>query len=211
MTRWAVGLAFALTCALVLTPQAEVRALVVCLRGPNTLQGLHPPAQAVLKYDLRRASLLAAAFAPAPVPAPAPAPASDDPAVELESIPAAGHIDPVSAPVLIALVPVAGEIRFTLNSSIQQVSSAVPSIVSAAKQTGHDIAAVFTGRKLLEVIAQVHTQQPLIAAYGRTCSEACPVCLLFASMCTCLSWHNAYGLNLHQTRRRWICLVYHRM
>ena len=107
--------------------------------------------------EFRRALMLAAAFPPAPAPAPASVPelAPVSPTVETGSVPAAGQIDPVSAPVLTALVPVAGDIRSTLNSSIQQVASAVPDIVSAAKETGNDIAAAFKGRKLLQISGQV--------------------------------------------------------
>lgn len=101
--------------------------------------------------------MLAIALPPAPAPAPALVPELTpmSPTVETGSVPAAGQIDPVSAPVLTALVPVAGEIRSTLNTSIQQVASAVPDIVSAAKETGSDIAAAFKGRKLLEASGQV--------------------------------------------------------
>lgn len=107
--------------------------------------------------EVTRISLLATAFAPAPAPAPISDLASEAPGIQPDSVPAAGRIDPVSAPVLTALVPVAEGIRSAVNSSIQQVASAVPDIVSAAKETGHEIAAAFSGRKLLDISAQVMT------------------------------------------------------
>lgn len=105
------------------------------------------------------------------VPAPAPGPEASAPASA--ALPAsqtlAGPIDPVSTPVLAALVPIAGNVRTDVESGMEQVESGVADI----KADWPQIEASFKNRKMLVLNAQVCPQ-------GMKHTKNRPWCLLSA-------------------------------
>lgn len=96
--------------------------------------------------------LASAQFQASLVPAPAPGPEALAPASAV--LPAsqtlAGPIDPVSTPVLAALVPIAGNVRTDVESGVEQVESGVADI----KADWPQIEASFKNRKMLVLHAQ---------------------------------------------------------
>ena len=88
---------------------------------------------------------------------PAPAPGPEALTLAAAGLPAnqarAGPVDPVSTPLLTALVPVAGDIRADVPTVVKQVESGIDDV----KGDWPAIEASFTGRKLLALSVQVCT------------------------------------------------------
>lgn len=97
------------------------------------------------------------------VPAPAPGPealslaSASEPANQILT----GPIDPVSTPVLAALVPIAGSIRSDVDTGVSQVESGIGDI----KADLPGIEAYFKGRKLLSASIQVADAHICIACF----------------------------------------------
>lgn len=97
----------------------------------------------------------------APAPAPGPEALSLASAREPANQILTGPIDPVSTPVLAALVPVAGSIRTDVDTGVSQVESGIDDI----KADLPGIEASFKGRKLLSASIQVADQHTRIACF----------------------------------------------
>ncbi|DBA89265.1 TPA: hypothetical protein ACH3X1_016405 [Trebouxia sp. C0004] len=88
---------------------------------------------------------------------PAPAPGPEALTLAAAGLPAnqvrAGPVNPVSTPLLTALVPIAGDIRADVTTGVKQVESGIGEV----KGDWPAIEASFTGRKLLALSVQVCT------------------------------------------------------
>lgn len=117
---------------------------------------------------------------------PAPAPGPEALTLAAAGLPAnqvrAGPVNPVSTPLLTALVPIAGDIRADVTTGVKQVESGIGEV----KGDWPAIEAAFTGRKLLALSVQVCT-----ALYTSTHSTTMPA----GSACT-LAYSGAL-LGLH--------------
>ena len=98
---------------------------------------------------------------------PAPAPGPEALTLAAAGLPAnqarAGPVDPVSTPLLTALVPVAGDIRADVPTVVKQVKSGIDGV----KGDWPAIEASFTGRKLLALSVQVCTM-PFTSTHSPT-------------------------------------------
>jgi len=107
---------------------------------------------------------------------PAPAPGPEALTLAAAGLPAnqarAGPVDPVSTPLLTALVPVAGDIRADVPTVVKQVESGIDEV----KGDWPAIEASFTGRKLLALSVQVCTT--LYTSTHSTTMPAGNVCTL---------------------------------
>ncbi len=117
---------------------------------------------------------------------PAPAPGPEALTLAAAGLPAnqvrAGPVNPVSTPLLTALVPIAGDIRADVTTGVKQVESGIDEVTGDWPA----IEASFTGRKLLALSVQVCT-----ALYTSTHSSTMPA----GSACT-LAYSGAL-LGLH--------------
>lgn len=119
---------------------------------------------------------------------PAPAPGPEALTLAAAGLPAnqvrAGPVNPVSTPLLTALVPIAGDIRADVTTGAKQVESGIGEV----KGDWPAIEASFTGRKLLALSVQVctasytSTQLPKMPA-GNACTLAHSSALLVSALC----------------------------
>ena len=117
---------------------------------------------------------------------PAPAPGPEALTLAAAGLPAnqvrAGPVNPVSTPLLTALVPIAGNIRADVTTGVKEVESGIGEV----KGDWPAIEASFTGRKLLALSMQVCTASFTIThslrmPAGSTCTLAHSRALLAAA------------------------------
>ncbi len=130
---------------------------------------------------------------------PAPAPGPEALTLAAAGLPAnqarAGPVNPVSTPLLTALVPIAGDIRGDVPTVVKQVESGIDEV----KGDWPAIEASFTGRKLLALSVQV------CAAFY---TSAHSITMSAGSVCTLAVYTHSVALLVSALRCIGLCCTY---